>query len=52
MTMRYEHTSETLYNNYRNGETLEYRASNLKLLTDRADRGNSEAKKYVAMINK
>ena len=48
--MRYEHTSETLYNNYRNGETLEYRQSNLDLLLARANNGNSEAKKYMALI--
>lgn len=48
--MRYECTSETLYINYRTGETLEYRHSNLKLLTARANNGNSEAKKYMALI--
>lgn len=48
--MRYECTSETLYINYRTGETLEYRHSNLRLLTDRANNGNSEAKKYMALI--
>ncbi|WP_143516775.1 hypothetical protein [Psychrobacter sp. JB193] len=48
--MRYECTSETLYNNYRTGETLQYRDSNLKLLTARANNGNSEAKKYMALI--
>ena len=48
--MRYEHTSETLYKNYREGETLRYRDSNLRLLTDRANNGNSEAKKYMALI--
>lgn len=48
--MRYECTSETLYNNYRTGETLEYRDSNLKLLTARANNGNSDAKKYMALI--
>lgn len=48
--MRYERTSETLYNNYRTGETLQYRDSNLKLLTARANTGNSEAKKYMALI--
>nr|WP_317199787.1 hypothetical protein [uncultured Psychrobacter sp.] len=48
--MRYEHTSETLYNNYRNGETLEYRQSNLDLLLARANNGNSEAKKKMALI--
>ena len=48
--MRYECTSETLYNNYRTGETLEYRDSSLKLLTARANNGNGEAKKYMAMI--
>ena len=48
--MRYECTSETLYNNYRTGETLQYRDSNLKLLTSRANNGNSEAKKYMALI--
>ena len=48
--MRYECTSETLYNNYRTGETLEYRDSNLNLLAARANNGNSDAKKYMAMI--
>lgn len=48
--MRYECTSETLYKNYREGETLRYRDSNLKLLTARANNGNSEAKKYMALI--
>lgn len=48
--MRYECTSETLYNNYRTGETLEYRHSNLRLLTDRANNGNSDAKKCMALI--
>ena len=48
--MRYECTSETLYINYRTGETLEYRHSNLKLLTARANNGNKEAKKYIALI--
>ena len=48
--MRYECTSETLYINYRTGETLEYRHSNLRLLADRANNGNSEAKKYMALI--
>ena len=48
--MRYEHTSETLYKNYREGETLRYRDSNLRLLTDRANNGNSEAKKYMTLI--
>lgn len=48
--MRYECTSETLYINYRTGETLEYRHSSLRLLTDRANNGNSEAKKYMALI--
>ena len=48
--MRYECTSETLYNNYRLGETLVYRHSNLELLLARANHGNSEAKKYMALI--
>ena len=48
--MRYECTSETLYINYRAGETLEYRRSSLRLLTNRANTGNSEAKKYMALI--
>lgn len=48
--MRYECTSKTLYENYRTGETLEYRRSNLKLLTARANCGNSKAKKYMALI--
>ena len=48
--MRYECTSETLYNNYRTGETLEYRDSNLKLLTARANNGNSDAKNCMALI--
>ncbi|MDE0489988.1 hypothetical protein NK638_00245 [Psychrobacter sp. A3] len=48
--MRYECTSETLYIKYRTGETLEYRQSNLRLLIDRANNGNSEAKKYMALI--
>ena len=48
--MKYECTSETLYINYRTGETLQYRESNLKLLTTRANNGNSEAKKYMALI--
>lgn len=48
--MRYECTSETLYINYRTGETLEYRHSNLRLLTARANNGNSDAKKYMALI--
>jgi len=48
--MKYECTSETLYINYRTGETLQYRDSSLKLLTARANNGNSEAKKYMASI--
>ncbi|MCD6251986.1 MAG: hypothetical protein J7J29_06660 [Psychrobacter sp.] len=48
--MRYECTSETLYINYRTGETLEYRNSNLRLLTARANNGNSDAKKHMALI--
>lgn len=48
--MRYECTSETLYINYRTGETLEYRHSNLRLLTARANNGNSDAKKHMALI--
>lgn len=48
--MRYECTSETLYNNYRTGETLEYRQSNLDLLLARANHGNRDAKKYMALI--
>ena len=48
--MRYECTSETLYINYRTGETLEYRHSNLRLLTARANNGNSDAKKYMVLI--
>ena len=48
--MRYECTSETLYINYRTGETLEYRHSNLRLLTARANNGTSDAKKYMALI--
>jgi len=48
--MRYQCTSKTLYENYRTGETLEYRSSNLKLLTARANCGNGEAKKYMALI--
>lgn len=48
--MRYECTSETLYINYRTGETLEYRQSNLRLLTARANNGNSDAKGYMALI--
>lgn len=48
--MRYECTSETLYNNYRQGETLQYRSSNLKLLAARANNSNSAAKKYMALI--
>lgn len=50
IVMRYECTSQALYSKYRIGETLEYRKSNLKLLTDRANCGNSEAKKYMALI--
>lgn len=48
--MRYECTSETLYINYRTGETLEYRRSNLILLTARANNGEREAKKCMAKI--
>ena len=48
--MRYDPTSQKLYNNYRTGETLEYRQSNLELLLARANNGNSEAKKYMALI--
>ncbi len=48
--MRYEYTSETLYKNYRQGETLEYRNYNLKLLTARANNGNRIAKQYMALI--
>ena len=48
--MRYECTSETLYINYHTGETLEYRHSNLRLLTARPNNGNSDAKKYMALI--
>ena len=48
--MRYECTSETLYINYRTGETLEYRQSNLRLLTARANNGKSDAKKYMTLI--
>ncbi|MGO3338225.1 hypothetical protein [Psychrobacter sp.] len=48
--MRYECTSETLYIKYRTGETLEYRQSNLRLLIDRANNGNSEAKKHMALV--
>lgn len=48
--MRYECTSNELYQKYRGGETLQYRNSNLRLLTDRANNGNTEAKKYMALI--
>ena len=48
--MQYEHTSEALYKSYRTGETLRYRDSNLKLLNARANNGNKEAKKYMALI--
>lgn len=48
--MRYECTSHELYKRYRGGETLQYRNFNLRLLTDRANNGNSEAKKCMALI--
>ena len=48
--MQYQYFSEELYERYLTGETLEYRHSNLRLLTARANNGNSEAKKYMALI--
>ena len=48
--MRYEYSSKELYDSYDNAETLILKAHQRKLLQDRADRGNTEAKEFISLI--
>lgn len=48
--MRYEYSSKELYDSYDNAETLILKAHQRKLLQDRADRGNIEAKNFIRLI--
>lgn len=48
--MRYEYSSEQLYHSYDNADTPVLKDHQLKLLQDRADRGNTEAKRFIKLI--
>ena len=48
--MRYEYSSKELYDSYDTAETLILKAHQRKLLQDRADRGNTEAKNFIRLI--
>lgn len=48
--MRYEYSSKELYDSYDNAETPILKAHQRKLLQDRADRGNPEAKDFIRLI--
>ena len=50
VSMRYEYSSKELYESYDNAETLTLKAHQRKLLQDRADRGNTEAKDFIRLI--
>lgn len=48
--MRYEYSGKELYDSYDNAETPILKAHQRKLLQDRADRGNTEAKQLIKFI--
>jgi hypothetical protein len=48
--MRYEYPAKELYDSYDNAETPILKAHQRKLLQDRADRGNAEAKQFIKFI--
>ena len=48
--MLYEYSGKELYDSYDNAETPILKAHQRKLLQDRADRGNSEAKEFIRLI--
>lgn len=48
--MLYEYSGEELYDSYDNAETPILKAHQRKLLQDRADRGNTEVKEFIRLI--
>lgn len=48
--MLYEYSGKELYDSYDNAETPILKAHQRKLLQDRADRGNTEAKEFISLI--
>ncbi len=49
--MLYEYSGKELYDSYDNAETpIILKAHQRKLLQDRADRGNTEAKEFIRLI--
>lgn len=48
--MLYEYSGKELYDSYDNAETSILKAHQRKLLQDRADRGNTEAKHFIRLI--
>lgn len=48
--MLYEYSGKELYDSYDNAETHILKAHQRKLLQDRADRGNVEAKQFIKLI--
>jgi len=48
--MRYEYSSRELYESYDSAETQVLKDHQRKLLQDRADRGNPEAKDFIRLI--
>lgn len=48
--MLYEYSGKELYESYDNAETPILKAYQRKLLQDRADRGNAEAKQLIKFI--
>ena len=48
--MRYEYSTQRLYDSYQRAETQVLKDHQRKLLQDRADRGNKDAKQFINLI--